>query len=240
MRAENYYKENSHAYMDLKDDLFAEYILEQIESNSPGLKPYSSKALELGSGMGRFSSELVNRFMEVDLVEPSVDFYHRLKEKFGGEACAVCVYNQTASEYFKEVKCVEDTTGFTFHLLHHMSKVDRIELFSFMKVNNIRAVFVEPNPYNFLILVQILLHPDMKFKEEKSYLALTYSGMGQELKAAGIKKIRHRRICFFPPFVCDFLLRRKLNHLVKFFDKFCQFLPFMPSYQLFFYDPDAC
>lgn len=239
MSFDEYYKSNTHGYMNLGDDLFSAYVFEQIESSIPRLKPYTSKAIEIGSGMGRFSPDLVKRFRYTDLVEPSQDFYRQLRVKFSGHDEGVSFFNKTAGQYIEEFDADESVTVFTFHLLHHISRADRIELFRFVVKQGIKAVFVEPNPYNPMILLQVFLHPDMSFEEEKPYLKLTRKGLGEELGQAGMRHFEHKRICFFPPFVSHFLIRIKLRPVLRFFDRFCQILPFMPSYQLFFYDPDT-
>ncbi len=236
MRADQYYTKGTHGYMDLKDDLFAMYIFEQIEKHVSSLKPYAGMAWEVGSGMGRFSSEIVKRYRQVDLIEPSNDYYLELKDKFTRQNGDVFVHNQTSTEYISEKELPEHTTGFVFHVLHHMDRKSRVELFTFVSDRKARAVFVEPNPWNPLIFIQIILHPNMTFKEEKAYLSLTRKKVVKELGDAGIYRFVHKKICFLPPFVCEFLLRKKLKWALVFFDSFCQILPFMPSYQLLFCD----
>ena len=62
------------------------------------------------------------------------------------------------------------------------------------------------DPYNPLIMVQILLHKDMSYEEEKQYLQLTKKTYQKEMAKHGLEVVNHYRICGLPPFAYKPLL----------------------------------
>jgi len=109
---------------------------------------------------------------------------------------------------------MEPAIIFCFHLLHHLNQEQRNSLYSFIKESNSIAVFVEPNPYNPLLILQILLEKDMSFKEEAQYLVLTKNRYIKELVEQQLRLLSYSRICVLPPFVLDkFLKKFSAKHL---------------------------
>jgi hypothetical protein len=63
-----------------------------------------------------------------------------------------------------------------------------------------RAIFVEPNPFNPLIPIQILITKDMSFREEWQSFTLTKRRYEAELSRVGLELVDHSYILpLLPP-----------------------------------------
>jgi hypothetical protein len=215
----DYFDEGKHRYMSNRDETFAEYVYSLVDRITEGEWRRFDTAFELGAGVGRFSTALVSRFETVHLVEPSAGFASVLRDRFGGDG--VVVHEKTAGEFCRERTVEGGAVCFGFHILHHLSPEERREVFAFLRETAMPAVFVEPNPWNPLILIQILMNSDMKMAEEKGYLKLR----------------RHARLCLIPPFILNVLLHSFLGGGVRRLEWLGRILPPASAYQLFWCGP---
>jgi len=229
----SYFAVNKHKYMFYPDSLFSEYIYLLITQAISDDFNGCTTALELGAGMGRFSLPIVKKFQNVYLIEPLDSYASKLEEFFKKKH--VSIFTMTAKDFFKKNLIPENSVCFGFHLLHHLSPAQRKNVFEYVKKTGSKAVFVEPNPWNPLIILQVILNPNMTFKEEIEYLKLTKKRLLREFKSCGLFKMRHFNICFFPPSITNLILHSFLKKWLPFFEKFSNLLPFLGSYQLIYY-----
>jgi hypothetical protein len=224
---EKYYAENKHGYMRYESDRFAKYIYSLIQT-----KDFTNflNAIEFGAGMGRFSAPLMADFAQVTLVEPTPAYAAILKESFPD--ARVRIFQGTFQEFIENESVEKNTLVFCFHLLHHLSPKERGCLYEFIRNLQAKAVFVEPNPFNPLILIQVLIHPDMSMAEEYQYLLLTRRRYRQELSKHGLRLASYKRICTLPPFLMGFLLKRIPAKTLRRFEFLAQYIPFCGSYQI--------
>jgi Ribosomal RNA adenine dimethylase len=225
----NYYGKNKHDYMRFNDDLFASYIYSLIADAS--FKKYSS-AIELGAGMGRFSCPLVKNFKKITLIEPVSAYTDILKTKFYYTQNKVSIINTDAEDFLQSQLNTEPVLLFCFHILHHLKYRQRKIIYEFVKSTHSKMILVEPNPFNLLILIQILINSDMCLSEEIEYLKLTPYRLRKEFKKAGINFTSYKLICFLPPAFLNILIRKVPKSLIRVTEKFSVFFPFMSSYQL--------
>ncbi len=230
---DGYYDQDTHDYMRCSDGVFADFIFASMAQVMGDDYKKCRNAIELGAGMGRFSFTLVNRFSGVWLIEPARAFAQTLRELFPQEH--VRVVDTTAEAFFASTPVPPDSIFFCFHLLHHLLRQQRKELFSFIHSTGAPAVFVEPNPWNPLLLLQIFFNKDMSVKEEIEYLRLTRRGLSRELAACGMQVMAHAPLCMLPPFAAMKALRisggaEKLIRL----ERLRRLLPFMGSYHFFY------
>jgi hypothetical protein len=213
--------------MSYPTDRFPQYIYSLIPQT--GFSRFL-RAIEFGAGMGRFSAPLISQFQNVVLVEPSPAYAEMLIESFGSEK--VRIHQKTLQEFIDSEAPAQDAIIFCFHLLHHLAKPHRAKLFEYIKNIHARAIFVEPNPFNPLILLQIILSPDMSIKEEYRYLFQTSGYLRRELQRHGLAISARKKVCPFPPFLMDFLLKRiPLQFLAK-FEVLARTFFFVGSYQI--------
>jgi hypothetical protein len=228
-----YYDQDTHDYMRCSDGAFADFIFDSMAQVMGDDYKKFRNAIELGAGMGRFSFTLVSRFSGVWLIEPARAFAQTLRELFPQEH--VSVVDTTAEIFFASTPVPPDSIFFCFHLLHHLSRQQRRELFSFIRSAGAAAVFVDPNPWNPLLLAQPFFDKDMCFKEEMQYLRLTRRRLTRELADCGMRVMAHAPLCLLPPFAAMKVLRRpdgaeKLLRL----ERARRLLPFLGSYHFFY------
>jgi hypothetical protein len=219
--------------MRCSDGAFADFIFASMTQVMGDEYKKCRNAIELGAGMGRFSFTLVNYFSRVWLIEPARAFAETLRELFPQEH--VSVVDTTAEIFFASTPVPPDSIFFCFHLLHHLSRQQRRELFSFIRSAGAAAVFVDPNPWNPLLLAQPFFDKDMCFKEEMQYLRLTRRRLTRELADCGMRVMAHAPLCLLPPFAAMKVLRRPdgAEKLLR-FERARRLLPFLGSYHFFY------
>jgi hypothetical protein len=230
MTAEPYYSSGKHGYMKYASDSFPQFTFEQIK---PFIPAQVKSVIELGAGMGRFSGPLVDHYAQVDIVEPAPAYVEELKSRFS-ERRGVEIFQADSSEYIStnRSRAARDSAVFCFHLLHHLTHEQRNEIYRFIRTTGALGVFVEPNPINPLILIQVLTQPDMKFSEEQQYLKLGKIKYAQELAAQGLCMESYRRICLLPPFLANRLLEKGHLTLVAGAEKLRAVFSLFCSYQV--------
>ena len=226
---EKYYTTNTHGYMQYEDAVFPQYIYDIIRRF---VKNTNKNAIEIGAGMGRFTAPLVATHEKIHLIEPSKDYAEILNNKY--KALNIEVFNESVKEYINKQRIPDDSACYIFHVLHHLSKPERMDMFLKLKKSVSHIIAVEPNPFNPLFLIQPLFEKDMKLKEEIGYIKLTKRALSSELESYGYKIEKYKRICFLPPFIANKLLHKSLfSKIVRVLDIFNGFFPMFGSYSLF-------
>jgi hypothetical protein len=216
-----------------RDGIFSDFIFSLITNTIfDDFKKYT-QAFEIGAGMGRFSFALVNNFPKVHLIEPSESYSEVLKTLFNQEH--VTIVNMTMEDFFKHNTIPENSIFFCFHLLHHLTSEQRKECFTFLRASGAPALFVEPNPWNPLIILQLLLYKDMRMKDEFQYLTFTKKKLSKEFNACGLSVAAYDRVCFLPPPITKIALKKSfLKKPLLYMDSCKHVLPFLSSYHVFY------
>ncbi len=230
-KKQEYFHRESHAYMQYESDDFSFFVFQMI-NNLIGQFDSKEVAVEIGAGMGRFSAPVVNNFKQIYLIEPSASFCEALKEKFS-DCNHVKICNDTADSLLKaNFSCPPKSLIFVFHTLHHMNYEQRQTIFEIIAKKDLVGVFVEPNPYNLLILLQILITPEMSFSEEKEYLKLTRGTIEKEISVHKLKLEKFKRCCNLPPGLIARLLKNKRSIVDAFESIPTNFIPFLSAYHI--------
>ena len=226
-----------HGYMYYRGGAFSEFILSVIKRLTGRDFEDLDTVYELGAGMGRFSHAFVNRFRNVYLIEPSHAYADVLREVFP-QANSI-VRESSSEQFFEEDRTADGKAAcFCFHVLHHLTFDQRRSIFDSIHKLKIEAVFVDPNPLNPLIPFQVLLHPAMKWAEERGYLKLRRRVLLNELAQAGLSCTQHFYLCFLPPGIANFALKLKLAKLLLKIEAFSNLLPFFAAYQMVYCKPE--
>jgi SAM-dependent methyltransferase len=75
--------------------------------------------------------------------------------------------------------------------------------------------FVEPNAFNPLYYVQIAATPGMSFRGERRLTSMRPGLILPAIRAAGLTDARAFRYGFFPPFVANRKIGRRLEHALE-------------------------
>jgi hypothetical protein len=237
MENQNYWGDK-HNYMLYQKGAFSEFIFAAIEQLTKKNFANVDAIIELGAGMGRFSHAFIGRFPKVYLVEPSPVYAQVLRELF--PQANVKVIEEGAERFFQEFQTGDDeAVCFCFHVLHHLSQEQRSQIFESIQRLKIDAFFIDPNPFNPLILLQILIHPAMKFEEEKGYLKLTRRKLLNECAACGLSKARHFYFCLLPPTILNRTLSPKLSAFLLRLESLALRCPVFASYQMLYVQPET-
>jgi hypothetical protein len=233
MENNDYFAHDTHKYMYCTDGIYSEFIFSLIKKTIPvDFKKYQH-AFEMGAGMGRFSFALVNNFPHVSLIEPSASYTAVLGDLFKQEQ--VTIVTSTLEDFFEKNSIPEQSIFFNFHLLHHLTFEQRRDYFTSLHKAKAPALFIEPNPFNPLIILQLMLYPDMRMKDEWQYLTLTRNRLTREFNACGLELAAYKRICFLPPPVTKLALKQpSFRKPLLALDAACAALPFFSSYHLFY------
>ncbi|MCX5904906.1 MAG: hypothetical protein NTV89_15875 [Proteobacteria bacterium] len=236
MENNSYFAHDTHKYMYCTDGVFSDFIFSLITETIPvDLKNYQH-AFEMGAGMGRFSFALVSHFPKVSLIEPSASYTAVLKKLFDQEQ--VAIVTSTLEDFFEKNTIPAQSIFFNFHLLHHLTFEQRREYFTCLRKANAPALFIEPNPWNPLIVLQLMLHPDMRMQDEWQYLWLTKKRLAMEFNACGLELAEYGKLCFLPPPITKLVLKQPLfRKPLLFVDKTKHLLPFLSSYHMFYVHP---
>jgi hypothetical protein len=240
MKNNEYFAQKTHGYMFCNDGVFSEHIFSLIRQIIPDDLRMYTQAFEIGAGMGRFSFALVKNFPRVWLIEPSEPYAATMGQLFvheGNDAAGgpVTVINSTFEDFFANTTIPENSIFFCFHLLHHLRPQQRQVLFNCIARTAAPAVFVEPNPWNPLILIQLMLYKDMRLKDEMQYITFSKRKLSREFAGCGLRLVNHDRLCFLPPPVTMAALRLPLLLTpLLFCERFRHIFPLLGSYQLFY------
>ncbi len=205
-----YFDTGHHGYMEKRSADFARFVVDRIWQ--PELDSYNT-CIELGAGIGRFTPPLVERFDRVCLIEPANAYAKVLEERFA--SARVTVSSDSAEQFLEDWPQDEPVLLTAFHLLHHLTLEQRQSIYAFLIRTRSHGVFVEPNPWNPLILLQVLVTPGMNFDEERQYLQLTRARMVDEIQTVGLMMQHYRKIVALPPGVTDICLSRKRDNMLR-------------------------
>ncbi len=211
--------------MENRSAAFAAFVVDRVWQ--PEFNAFDT-CIELGAGTGRFTPPLIERFDTVHLVEPAPSYATTLQERFTSDR--VHVSGATAEDFLDAWADDKPVAIAAFHLLHHISAAQRHPIFAFIKRTNSRGIFVEPNPWNPLIPLQILITPAMRFAEERQLLRLKRGRIAKEIADAGLTMTDFKRIVALPPGITDRLLRSGLKPAVQLAEMLTH-LPCAASYQ---------
>jgi hypothetical protein len=206
-----YQRPELHTYLDAPVDAHHRDLIGVLLARF-GLAP-GQRVLEIGAGSGRYTRSLVDHGLRVIAAEPDPVLGRKLQEQ---AACwpGVTVLARAAGQ-LSDAAEVEAVCG--FHILHHLDEGALRALCRDLARIAARSpgfrgfFFMEPNPLNPLYLVQILLHPGMRFREEKGIWRRDYgrifAGEGLELRVLG-------HLGLIPPAACRLLSVRWQRLLV--------------------------
>jgi SAM-dependent methyltransferase len=170
--------------------------------------------LDVGCGMGRYTIPLAGRGIKIEGIDISQFLLNQLKG-FNNSGIDIPLYCADILEYAPEMVDAYDAV-IGFFVLHHMH--DLPSCFSAMaklvKPGG-KVAFIEPNAYNLLYYIQIIITPRMTWKGDGGMAKMRPGIIFPAMKTAGLEFLSLYRFGFFPPFATNrtfgFWLEKRLE-----------------------------
>jgi len=186
------------------------------------------RVLEVGCGMGRYTLILAQRGVRVEGLDLSEVLLDRLREFDGGQYniplhCADILHPpDKLDEQFDVV-----VGFFTLHHLHSLPSC--FEAMTRLIKPGGRVVFLEPNPYNILYYIQLLITPGMTWQGDGGIIRMRPSLIFRAMQSAGLGRLVMVRFGFLPPFLAN---RPWAGRIEAALERASVWRPFLP-FQLF-------
>ena len=179
------------------------YLQRHVEEalRSVEVKP-QDRVLEVGCGMGRYTLLLAEKGVRVEGLDLAPALLERMRE-YNGDRYNIPLHCADMVSPPKELEGVFDVV-IGFFVLHHVHDLDPCfaAMARLLRPGG-RMIFVEPNPYNPLYYLQILLTPRMTWKAERGMLRMRRSVLFDTFERAGLQAPSLTRFGFFPPFLAN-------------------------------------
>jgi SAM-dependent methyltransferase len=172
-------------------------VLQRVTGIGPG-----DRVLDVGCGMGRYSIPLAARGVRVEGLDLSPFLLAQLKA-FNTGGVGIPTYCMDLVDYPPEMAGAYDAVV-GFFVLHHMHDLARCfsAAAAVVKPGGVVA-FVEPNAYNLLYYVQIMITPTMTWAGDRGMARMRPGVIFPAMSAGGLTSLSLHRFGFFPPFVAN-------------------------------------
>lgn len=166
-----------------------------------GISP-GERALEVGCGMGRYTLLLAQWGVQVEGPDLSPVLLERLRAynagRFDIPLHCVDLHDPPSALHGR----YDSVLG--FFTLHHIKDLEQC----FQGVARLlkprgRAIFLEPNPFNPLYYLQILITPGMTWEGDGGIVRMRREPVVQAMERAGFTRCAMTRFGFFPPFLAN-------------------------------------
>jgi len=178
-----------------------------------GLKPTDS-ILEVGCGMGKFTFQLMRRGFKLTGLDLSPFMLQKLLEYNNNvfDIDLICSDILEIPEEYNEK--YDHVIG--FFTLHHFLQLETY--FQAMKRTlkpGGKITFIEPNAYNPLYYVQIVISPGMTWKGDKGIAMMRRNRFKKAAEYAKLEDLQISKYGFFPPFVSNTSAGRKTENILE-------------------------
>jgi SAM-dependent methyltransferase len=165
-----------------------------------GLAP-GQRVLEVGPGQGRYSLQLADRGLELEVLELVPEMLELLDRARGGRR--IELHRGDVLSPPEEVRPGFDAV-IGFFALHHMHDVRGcIASMARLLRPGGRLAFLEPNAFNPLYYAQIALSPDMTWAGDRGMLEMRPGPLLDAVRRAGLADARIERFGVFPPAIAN-------------------------------------
>ena len=189
-----------------------------------GVAP-GERVLEVGCGMGRYTLILAQRGVRVEGLDLSGVLLDRLREFDGGQY-NIPLYCADVLHAPEELDGQFDVVVgfFTLHHLHSLPAC--FEAMTRLVKPGGRVVFLEPNPYNILYYIQMLITPGMTWQGDGGMIRMRRNPIFRAMQGAGLGRFVMARFGFFPPFLANRPWGARLEAVLERVPVWRSFLPF--------------
>lgn len=187
--------------------------------------PPGARVLEVGCGMGRYTLILAERGMRVEGLDLSQVLLDRLRA-FDGGRHDIPLHCADIARHPPELEGRFDMVlgFFTLHHVHDLAEC--FEGAARVLRPGGRVVFLEPNAWNPLFYLQILITPGMSWEGDKGITRMRTRLVFSAMRRAGFEGLALTRFGFFPPLLANRPWGRRLEFLLERFPPWRPLLPF--------------
>ncbi|MGB2713497.1 MAG: class I SAM-dependent methyltransferase [Vicinamibacterales bacterium] len=185
----------------------------------------ADRILEVGCGMGRYTLLLARRGIQIEGLDLSPVLLARLRAYAAGSFDGP-LYEADIAHPPSELIGRFDGVIALF-ALHHMRDLTAIftSMFRLVKPGG-RVVFLEPNPYNPLYYLQMLVTPGMGWKGDGGIIRMRRRVISEALSHAGFADPEMVRFGFLPPFAVNRPAGRRVEAVLERIPLWQWMLPF--------------
>lgn len=192
------------------------YVTRHLTETLHSLRtPKGTPTLEVGAGAGRFTGPLLDAGYPVFATELSPVLLESLQGRWaarlaGAAVCGIETLPRSLDGRF--------TAAVGFFVLHHLMDLEAaFRSLATVLEPGARVAFCEPNGFNPLFYLQILLSPRMSWRGDRGVRNMTRRRVLGGLERAGFRDLTSRRYGLFPPGLANrprgAALERKLERL---------------------------
>lgn len=205
---------SGHSYLDRDEDGYVRNIIKKFLEVSCLKK--EEDILELGCGSGRFTIPIIKRGYKLTCIDISSNLLDRLRQRIPVNSRSELILGDITTLDNDYEERFDRVIG--FFILHHLPDLAKnLKGISRVLKEDGKAVFLEPNPFNPLYYLQILLNKNMRWHGEKGILNIRYKKLNRLFRMAGFERFEMTNLGFFPPFVVNtkfgFELERKVEKI---------------------------
>ena len=183
------------------------------------------RVLEVGCGMGRYSLLLAQKGLLVEGLDLSPVLLEQLR-LFDGGRYNIPLHCADIVDHSPDLDGQFDAVV-GFFVLHHLHNLPLcFEAITRLLKPGGRVVFLEPNPYNLLYYVQILVTPGMTWQGDKGITRMRPVPIFGAMQSAGLDRLDMIRFGFLPPFWVNRSWGARLESILERVSIWRTFLPF--------------
>ena len=192
----------------------------RVAAISPG-----ERVLEVGCGMGRYTLILAQLGVRIEGLDLSSVLLDRMRAYNGGRFDIPLHCGDVLDPPLGLNGPFDAVIGFfTLHHLHDLSLCFQA-MTRLLKPGG-RLVFLEPNPFNPLYYIQILITPGITWQGDRGIIRMRPSLIFRAMHNAGLSRPTMIRFGFFPPFLANRQWGSRLEVLLERVSIWRTLLPF--------------
>lgn len=181
-------------------NLYTQHHLDTLQQTT-GIRA-GDRVLDVGCGMGRYTIPLASRGVQVEGIDLSPFLLEQLSD-YNTSGRDIPTYCLDILDHPPEMAGSYDA-AIGFFVLHHVHDLARCfdAVKRVVKPGGVVA-FIEPNAYNLLYYVQIIITPTMTWKGDKGMARMRPGVVFPAMREAGLESLALHRFGFFPPFAAN-------------------------------------
>lgn len=194
----NYFETNDKRSMLPRKSAYIDRQVERVER----YLAKTDRILDVGCGIGKYTLPLLEKGYQVEGLDIAEGLLEQMKQHHQRDEPLSLHCADIAKPPEKLLGKFDVVIG--FFALHHMYDLEMAlkGIYQLLKPQG-KVVFLEPNPYNILYYLQILLTPKMTWQGDKGILKMRPGSLFPLMKKVGFTAPNLARTGFFPPFIAD-------------------------------------